>query len=137
MISHSSGYCEIEHAADWELQVWAPSLASLLEQAARGMYALTGAELQEGAHQIRIIELSASDPESLLVSFLSELLYLSEQENLGFYSYNLEINGSALKAELHGAPLIQLNKEIKAITYHNMVISKTNRGLEVNIVFDV
>jgi SHS2 domain-containing protein len=137
MFSNSSGFCEIEHAADWELQVWAPDLASLLEQAARGMYTLTGAELQEGARQIRIVELSASDPESLLVSFLSELLFLIEQENLGFDSYNMKINSLSLKAELHGAPLIQLNREIKAITYHNMVISKTERGLEVNIVFDV
>ena len=36
------GYREIEHTADWELKVWAPDLRGLLEQAARGMYALSG-----------------------------------------------------------------------------------------------
>jgi SHS2 domain-containing protein len=37
-----AGYREREHTADWELEVWAPDLPRLLEQAARGMYRLAG-----------------------------------------------------------------------------------------------
>jgi len=42
MDNSQSGFREREHTADWELQVWAPSFSGLLEQAARGMYALSG-----------------------------------------------------------------------------------------------
>ena len=137
MISNPSGFHEIEHTADWELKVWAPDLATLFEQAAHGMYALSGAQLEGGAHQIRNIKLTAGDSESLLVSFLSELLYINEQENLGFTRYNIEINDISLVATLDCAPFTQMNKEIKAITFHNLKISETEKGLEVNIVFDV
>ena len=49
MAKQSSGFREKEHTADWELDVWAPDLPALLEQAARGMYWLMGARLEEGA----------------------------------------------------------------------------------------
>jgi SHS2 domain-containing protein len=132
-----AGYREIEHTADWELEVWAPDLATLLEQAARGMYALAGARLQGGARLRRSLELEAHDPEDLLVAFLSELLYLGEDEGMGFDAYRIWIQGEKLTAELNGAPLAGLDKEIKAVTYHNLDIQKGPRGLEVRIVFDV
>ena len=39
------GFREHAHTADWELEVWAPDLPTLLEQAARGMYAISGVQL--------------------------------------------------------------------------------------------
>ena len=36
------GFREHAHTADWELEVWAPDLPALLEQAAHGMYAISG-----------------------------------------------------------------------------------------------
>ena len=133
----AAGFREIEHTADWELEVWAPDLAGLLEQAARGMYALSGAKLQDGPCQRRSFTLQAMDRESLLVSFLSELLYLGEREQLGFDHYQLSLEGDRLHAELEGAALTALDKEIKAVTYHNLAIRQGEDRLEVRIVFDV
>jgi SHS2 domain-containing protein len=132
-----AGFREIEHTADWELEVWAPNLPGILEQAAIGMYTLAGVRLHPVSRITRTIALSSSDPESLLVSFLGELLYLGEQEGLGFNAFHLKIEGNTLHAELFGAPLIAMVKEIKAVTYHNLVIRQTPRGLETRIVFDV
>jgi SHS2 domain-containing protein len=42
-----------------------------------------------------------------------------------------------LKADLSGASLEALAKQIKAVTYHNLHRRRTNRGLETEIVFDV
>jgi len=133
----SAGYREISHTADWELEVWAPNLSALLEQAARGMYALSGVQLKEGERQTISLELDAIDSESLLVSFLSELLYLSEHEGLAVDRYELTIDGNSLHAELDVVPLEGLEKEIKAVTYHNLKIQPSERGLEVRVVFDV
>jgi len=131
------GFEEIRHTADWALRVWASNLSELLSEAARGMYTLSGAQLEKDPRVSRRLELDAADAESLLVSFLSELLYISESENLGFDRFTLKIDAFRLKADLSGAPLEALTKQIKAVTYHNLQIRRTDRGLETEIVFDV
>jgi SHS2 domain-containing protein len=132
------GFREHAHTADWELEVWAPDLPSLLEQAARGMYALSGTRLQEGLHQSRTIALLATDAESLLVRFLTELLWIEQEEGLGFNDFNIIIGHPFnLRAELGGSAIANLDKEIKAVTYHNLAVQTTSQGLRVNIVFDV
>ncbi len=57
------------------------------------MYALAGASLQAGPRLDRRFDLPMKDPESLLVTFLGELLYLGEQDGLAFDSFNLYIEG--------------------------------------------
>jgi len=135
-----AGFREIAHTADWELHVWAPDLPALLEQAARGMYALAGAKLHPAPRRTLGFTLRAADAETLLVKFLSELLFLGEEKRLAFDAFALRIDSSetlSLHAEVGGAPLAALGKEIKAVTYHNLVIRQTEGGLEVRIVFDV
>lgn len=131
------GYEEIEHTADFELHVWAPSLPRLLEQAARGMYELSQTELADSPRLTREFEISFSDTESLLVDFLSELLFFGEDVSLAFDEFDLSFVGCSLKARLNGAPIDRQSKEIKAVTFHGMKISETDRGMDVNIVFDV
>lgn len=136
-MGNSSGYRERAHTADWELEVWAPDYEALFEQAARGMFAICGAQSKPGAPQLRRLTIEAVDYESLLVSFLQELLYLAEMESLLVESYNLQVDSNTLQANLVSAALAGLEKEIKAVTYHNLQIISTQDGLQVNIVFDV
>ncbi len=137
MEERESGYTEIEHTADWALMVWAPDLASLLAKAARGMYWLMETSLQPGPRLERIIELDGGDAESLLVGFLAELLYLGESEALAFDSYDISIQDLHLYARVRGAPVAEQKKEIKAVTYHNLMVEQTDHGLRTTIVFDV
>jgi SHS2 domain-containing protein len=132
-----TGYREIEHTADWELHVWAPDLIRLLITAAQGMYTLSHTMLAAVPQERRDFELPFVDRESLLVDFLSELLFFGEEEGIAFDTYQLEFNGSSLKVQARGAPIQDQAKEIKAVTYHGLQIRETERGLEVNIVFDV
>lgn len=131
------GFEEISHTADWSLRAWGDDLSELFIEAARGMNMLAGVQLSDVPRQRRTVEIKADDHESLLVSFLSELVYLAEQENLGFDRFDLAIQNNILHASMHGAPLGNINKTIKAVTYHNLHIQQTTRGLEVVIVFDV
>lgn len=129
---------EISHTADWSLRVWADDLAGLLTESARGMYALANAEPAEGPRVKRELTLDAVDAESLLVAFLEELLYLSESEKLIFDTFSeTKIEGFKLKIEMEGAIIESMDKEIKAVTFHNLQIRESERGLEVEIVFDV
>jgi SHS2 domain-containing protein len=137
MVRAPQGHRELEHTADWELEVWAPDLSALLSEAARGMYGLMGVVLADGPRQRRRIELAAADHESLLVDFLAELLYVAESEGLAFDHLELEAGDGRLTASLEGAPLRSRTKDIKAVTFHLLEVRDTERGLETRIVFDV
>jgi SHS2 domain-containing protein len=132
------GFRELAHTADWELEVWAPDLPTLLQQAAHGMYALSGMRLLPGTRQEHTITLQAEDAESLLVRLLSELLWLEQEQGLGFDEFFIRVDDHFnLQANLKGSAIANLDKEIKAVTYHNLAIETTPHGLRVNIVFDV
>jgi SHS2 domain-containing protein len=141
MPNQQSGFRELPHTADWALQVWAPDLAGLFVEAARGMNALTSAAPGRSPTTTRTFEATASDPESLLVAFLSELVYAAESQRLLFAGFEVQLSeaahGWSLRVEMQGAPLVSASKTIKAVTYHNLHVRKTRRGFEVEIVFDV
>jgi len=131
------GFREIPHTADWALEIWAPNLASLFTQAALGMYWLMQTVLQEEPRQEQVIELEAADVESLLVAFLSELLYLGEIEGLAFDRFDIAISTEKMRAVIQGAPAAEQKKEIKAVTYHNLAVQRSGAGYRVTVVFDV
>jgi SHS2 domain-containing protein len=143
MNDQPAGFRELEHTADWELEVWAPDLVGLLEQAAQGMYALAGLTAAPGPRSSHDLELKAPDPEALLVKFLAELLYLEADQGLVFDRFDFKIvkmnqaQEYKLSGCLNGAPAAFPGKDIKAVTYHKMHIEQGSRGFEVRIVFDV
>ena len=98
---------------------------------------LAGVELAERPRVKKTFEAEEPDRESILVAFLTELVYYTEQENLGFDDFEISIKNDRLKVEMGGAPLQSLSKAIKAVTWHKLEIKQTARGLEVEIVFDV
>jgi SHS2 domain-containing protein len=132
-----SGFREIEHTADWELEVWAPDLPGLLAQAGLGMLALMGARLKPQPRVSRQLEMTGQDAEHLLVCFLQELLYLSEMERLAFDHYDVSVENLHLTATFDGTELAGQDRQIKAVTYHNIAIMEDEFGLHVKIVFDV
>jgi SHS2 domain-containing protein len=137
-MSSEFGFREHPHTADWELEVWAPDLPGLLEQSARGMYALSGMRLQSGLRHNRSITMDSEDAESLLVRFLTELLWLEQEEGIGFDVFKIRLDDQyKLHAELSGSAIATLEKEIKAVTYHNLAVHTEAQGLRVTIVFDV
>jgi SHS2 domain-containing protein len=137
MNSPNRGRREVEHTADWGLEVWAPDLAGLLEEAARGMFELMGVVVSEEDRCHRELEITADDGEQLLVSFLEELLFLTESENIAVDAFLLKLVEDSLLARLEGGTIVSREKEIKAVTFHNLEIVETERGLGTRIIFDV
>jgi SHS2 domain-containing protein len=133
----NKGYREIEHTADWELRVWGPDIVALLETAAQGMYALSQTRLVSGSKEVREFVITYDDQESLLVDFLTELLFIGEDEGIGFDKFKFDLCEDTLKTHAKGAPIENQTKEIKAVTYHELQIREVEGGLEVHIVFDV
>jgi SHS2 domain-containing protein len=133
-----SGFKELEHTADWALKVWAPELSTLFVEAVRGMNILGGIELKKGSRISRSFSLESDSVESLLVMFLEEILFYGEDEGVGFDEYEIIIAKEYhLKADIHGGTIGKQQKEIKAVTFHNLNVAETESGYEVVIVFDV
>jgi SHS2 domain-containing protein len=133
------GFEEIEHTADSALHVRGSNLEELLRNAACGMNSLMISEVAAVSSQVeKYIEAEALDAESLLVQWLSELAYWAETESLVFTKFDFqEVTPTRVQAIVGGGRVHNLDKYIKAVTYHNLQIVKTDSGLEATIVFDV
>lgn len=84
------------------------------------------------------LTLKAADLETLLVSFLEEILYYVETGRESTDEIIFEtIDTYSLNAVLTCRPVLDLAKEIKAVTYHGLEIHQSEGGFETVIVFDV
>ena len=137
MMVDETGFKELEHTADWALLVWAPDLIQLLVTAAKGMYSLSDTQTDESEIQNISFILPSLDQESLLVDFLSELIFLGEVRNQAAVNYEIRLSNSELSALIKTANIKSRKKEIKAVTFHKLEIYSTAQGLETIIVFDV
>jgi SHS2 domain-containing protein len=129
---------EIEHTADWALHVRGCDLRELFINAALGMATLVADVNTIKPNIERQIDLEEFDVETLLVSWLSELLWFNEETDAVFVRYEIEtLTPTRLKAMVWGGRASSQWKHIKAVTFHDLQISKTDDGYEVTVVFDV
>ena len=133
-----SGYEEITHTADVSLRVWAPTLEQLFQRAAEGMYDLMKLEILDMNSKlvIRKFHLEAIDDESLLVLFLSEILFIIEEKSLGFVKLDLQKTGPNLDVVMEGKTISSRYSDIKAVTFHELKIKQVLDEYSVIIVFD-
>jgi SHS2 domain-containing protein len=133
-----SGFEEVEHTADWALKVSGKTVGELFDNAARGMLHLAGAEPVPGRGTVAAIDLHAPDAESLLIAWLEELLYRMETRRVTFTRLRATVTDNRdLAAEVDEAPLAALGRSIKAVTYHDLAITRTPEGFAATLVFDV
>ena len=130
---------EIDHTADWALRVWGEDRRTLFENAARGMISLIGGQADPRQTLLhRTFTLTAPDWETLLIDWLSELLFLIEDESIILTQITVHsVEELSIEAEVQGSAGAGMEKHIKAATYHNLSIHLTDRGYETIIIFDV
>ena len=137
--SDSGDILIVEHTADWALRLRGRDLNELFTRAAEGMaYLLAGDISAIPLTETRELALEAYDAEELLVVWLGELAYWAERDGLVCPVVVLsEMSPTMLRAMARGGRLAELQKHIKAVTYHELAIRPYDGGLEVTIVFDV
>ena len=144
-LSNSGGSChrvafeEIDHTADRALRIFGSNLGDLFLNAAQGMNSLMVAAPTSGPeHREKFVSLEAIDTETLLVDWLSELAYWAEIEMLIFEKFKIEsISSTHIRVRLYGTRVKKFKKHIKAVTYHDLHIVQTNKGMTATVVFDV
>ncbi len=128
---------EVEHTADAALRVYGRDLGELFVNAAYGMFSLMAnwEDIQPSTEQN--ISLEAIDDETLLVDWLSELLYFHEMEDTVYTAFEiLNIAPTRLQAIARGTERWNHLTAIKAVTFNDLHIENTPEGYTATIVFD-
>ena len=137
--SEGSGFYEVEHTADRALHITGADMEAFLTHAAHGMISLMGFKASDLATgETREFSLEAFDKESLLVEWLNELLYWAETRMIIFHHFNFLSTGeNGLKVILSGCTVSTLAVHIKAVTYHDLKVTRSENGFQATVVFDV
>lgn len=127
---------EIPHKADAAIIAYGNSLPDLFLHSALGMYHIMGITTTKNINKKENLFLKESDSESLLVAFLTELLFLSE---IGIKANLVDITfeKNSIKAIYFQIPIAKISREIKAVTFSRMHIKNCEGYLQTEIVFDI
>lgn len=134
------GFTELSHTADVKIQVSAPTLEALFSDACGALMQVMYGKDRKGGNT-REITLHADNNESLLVDFLSEVLFISEVDGLVFSRADITISREELHAVLDGEPFDPSRHaggtEVKGISYSGLSISHDTNGYMLDILLDV
>jgi len=133
-------YKELEHTADVKIRVVAPSLEALFGEAACALMEVKYGAVDAGPVRYPIT-VDADDPVSLVHDFLSELLYISEVEDLVVASADVSIRVGHLEGELCGERFDPAKHsggtEVKGISYSGLSIRRDKENYILEVIFDV
>lgn len=132
----------IEHTADIGIEVEADSLEELFEGAAEGMFSYIIDPSLVSEVERRHVEIDAADLEELMFSWLNELTYILGAEGLLLSRFDIErVATTRLEATVCGEPIDPGRhsdaEEVKAATYHQMVVAEREGTWLARIIFDV
>lgn len=137
-------YRQLDHTADLGLLVRAPSAELLFERMAAALFDVMLADMEavDSAARSRDVVVEASDRETLLVAWLNELIGIAASEELVFSRF--EVTGLAvdrLSARMGGEPFDparhRYETEVKAATYHYLLVSEDEDGWSGRVILDV
>jgi SHS2 domain-containing protein len=126
----------VDHTAELELEIEAPSEEAVFDEALTAVAELIG----EGGGPIvtREIEVEADEPALLLVEWLNELLYLGEAEQfVPERVVALELGEGRLRATVEGRRG-EPRQLVKAVTLHRLELDGDDTvGWHARVVLDV
>lgn len=127
-------YRWVDHTAELELHVEAPTPELVLQHALRAFAELAGPATGEA--QVHEVELEAPDLAALLAQWLEELVFLAETERFVPEEAEIVLRNTSLRASARGRageprPLV------KAVTYHGLEFAREGGWWRARVVLDV
>lgn len=132
----------LEHTADIGFRAWGASPAELFENAARAMMSIAADVEAIEAAQETPVEIEGEDFESLMVNWLSEVLYLFDSNEFAPKRFQVdEIEPTKLRARLAGESREPRRHPwkliVKAVTYHEIEVAEHNGRWETQVFLDI
>jgi SHS2 domain-containing protein len=132
----------LEHTADVGFEAFGVTREQAFANAARALFYLI-VELEKiDPREEVFVNVQGPDPESVLVNWLSELLFLHDAEGWLFRDFEIRnLQNDSLSARARGEKFEperhQVNMLVKAITYHQLALEKTARGWRAQVYVDI
>jgi SHS2 domain-containing protein len=132
----------LEHTADVGFLARGASTAEVFANSARALMSIAAGRANIAPAGSREVVVRGHDYESLLVNWLSEILYLFDTGQFAAGDFEvLEIAADSLRARLHGEPRRPADHPwkliVKAITYHQIEVAERNGRWEARVFVDV
>ncbi|MFQ6012771.1 MAG: archease [Thermoplasmata archaeon] len=132
-------YEVLEHTADVGIKAYGDGVNEIFENAALGMFDLmTDVSRVRPVGEVHV-EVEAHDLGSLLVDWLSELLFLHDTDDVFFSEFDVTVEDVALRAEARGEDADPARHPheglVKAVTYHMLEVNP-EEGYAV-VIFDI
>ena len=142
MDSNNPNFSLLDHTADLGIKVRGTDLKNLFEEAAKSMMHVMVRMKHNGKTRRLKLSVEGEDLADLMVRWLGEILYLFEGEKEVVTDVGIDaISQSHLDAILETVPLDQnlhnIRCEIKAVTYHQIEVTKKDKHWEARIIFDL
>ena len=135
-------YRIFDHTADLGLEVYGTDERDLFRNAALALFDILTNRGRVRGRDKREIAVEGADREELLVNFLREALSLYNSEGWLMKECAIrELDDRRLRAAVTGEPFDRgrhtMNREIKAVTYHQAQLHGTVRGWIGRVICDV
>jgi SHS2 domain-containing protein len=132
----------IEHTADIGFEAFGSTLEEVFANAARALQHLMVDLKSIAPRDVIDIQVDGADAASLLVNWLSEILYRVDAEGRLFHDFEVrEVTDKSLIARARGEPFDrarhQVNLQVKAITYHQLMLEPTPEGWRARVYVDI
>lgn len=131
---------EREHTADILMHVRAPDIPALFVECGHALMAVMY-QGEAGPDCTFTFSVTGTNHEQLLQAFLSELLCLTETENVVFSGIAVTLGDDSLEAVLSGEvfnPAVHGGgTEVKGISFSGLAITQQNDEYVLDILFDV
>ncbi len=131
----------VEHTADTGIIAYGADMEEAFANAACGMFSLMADLGTSQGRDQPVHRGEAWDRESLVVSWLNELLYMFDVESIVFKRFDiLELSRTRLKADAYGEKVDtsrhELRTGVKAATYHMLKVSRQGPlSAKVRVIF--
>ncbi|MDP2718453.1 MAG: archease [Dehalococcoidia bacterium] len=130
----------VEHTADLGIVAYGNDLEEIFANSAYGLFSIIADLRNVKENYTRDITVSGQDIESLLFTWLNELIYIFDVSSVLFKRFEIkEMNETHLKAtcfgEVFDARRHHLKKGVKAATFHLLQVNKDKR--QATVIFDV
>jgi SHS2 domain-containing protein len=134
-----SGYRRLKHTSDIKILVKGETLENLFSNALQAMAKILVRGRLAGRQCQANIKVNSSEETSLLIDFLSEVLFLSAKRGAVFDKVKFRyLDSCQLSAVVLGYKVDRFDKDIKAVTYHEAQIKRNKKGeLETVVIFDL
>ncbi len=136
-------YKQLEHVSDLCIKSSGRTREELFVHSARGMMAYLFGEKKWNKgekNSLKKIHLTALDLETLMVDWLSELLYLSTTRGKVYFDFKLNIKEKDSVFSLYAQSKFiaaRIRKEIKAVTFHGLKVEQRKGIWQAVVIYDL